>query len=183
MKKRLTEGMNPVESKRAHRVAAKLLEEEVKLYDGRNYQYPDLAVWLGFLRATGMIHHSHHWQTMGDTSYQDHLLLGQLYEQTNGEIDKVGEKIVGLDSPALTNYFAQMKHMDGLIRAVSDSKRQPLVVSLRAEMVLIASGEMIQDRLQEEGTLTSGLANMFGDMLDQHETHVYLLHQRLSSIK
>jgi DNA-binding ferritin-like protein len=154
----------------------------MELYDGKSHPYADLAVWLGFLRAAGMIHHAHHWQTMGSPFYGDHLLLERLYKAVQDEVDTVGEKVVGLDSPALTNYFSQMNHIMAFMRGVTDSQKPPMVVSLQAEMVLIAAGEMMVERLEEAGLLTSGLANMLGDILDRHESHVYLLQQRLAFV-
>lgn len=148
------------------------------IYDGSHHPYADLAVWLGFLRALGMIHHSHHWQTMGSDFYGDHLLFERLYKAVQDEVDTVGEKIVGIDSPALTNYFAQMSHMKMFMSAVSDKTKPPMMVSLGSELVFIAAGEFISDRLKQDGLFTSGVANMMGDILDRHESHVYLLRQR-----
>jgi DNA-binding ferritin-like protein len=182
MKKRLTEAVYSSELKMGRRIATKLLQGAMKVYDGSEYRYGDLAVWLGFLRALGMIHHSHHWQTTGSPFYGDHKLLEQLYSSVQGEVDTVGEKVVGLDSPILTNYFMQMKHMLSFMQGVSDSSKPPMVVSLQAELVFIACGEMITDRLESEDLLTSGVANMLGDILDRHESHVYLLQQRLAFI-
>lgn len=182
MKQRLTEAVSPTEHKRGMQVAEQLLQTEMAVYDGKNFLYADLAVWLGFLRATGMIHQTHHWQTMGSAFYGDHLLLERLYKAVEDEVDTVGEKVVGLDSPALTNYFLQMKHMSAFLKAVTDAQKQPMIVSLQAELVFIGTGEMITERLKKEGLLTSGLANLLGDILDRHESHVYLLQQRLALV-
>jgi DNA-binding ferritin-like protein len=182
MKHRLTEAVSAVEHKRGLRVAQDALQKEMAVYDGKGFRYADLAVWLAFLRALGMVHQSHHWQTLGPAFYGDHLLFQRLYEAVGAEVDAVAEKLVGLDSPALTNYFLQMKHMKAFMDAISNSEKPPMVVSLQAEMVLIAVGEMIQKRLEEEGLLTVGVANLLGDILDRHEGHVYLLQQRLAMI-
>jgi DNA-binding ferritin-like protein len=179
MKRRLAEAFSPQEYKQGHAAALELLQSQMSVYDGKHYRYADLAVWLAFMRALTMIHHSHHWQIMGKPFYGDHQLLKQLYEAVQDEIDKVGEKIVGLDSPALTNYFLQIDHMRAFMEKVSDKKKSPLLVSLLSEFVFIQVGELVSKRLQEAGLFTSGLANMMGDILDRHETHVYLLKQRL----
>jgi DNA-binding ferritin-like protein len=177
---RLSEAFSLSELKQGREAAQELLQGEMGVYDGSHHPYADLAVWLGFLRALGMIHHSHHWQTMGSPFYGDHLLLERLYKAVQDEVDTVGEKVVGIDSPALTNYFLQMNHMRGFMKKVSSKDKPPMVVSLESEFVFIATGELISDRLREAGLFTSGLANMMGDILDRHENHVYLLKQRLA---
>jgi len=180
MKHRLTESISVIEQKRGHKVAQEVFPKEIAIYDSQGFRYADLAVWLGFLRALGVIHQSHHWQTLGVSFYGDHLLFQRLYEAVGNEVDSLAEKIVGLDSPALTNYFLQIKHMKAFMDAISDSSKPPMVVSLQAEIVLIAVGEMIQKRLEKEELLTVGVANLIGDILDRHENHVYLLQQRLA---
>lgn len=179
MKHRLTEAVSNAEHKRGLRVAQGTLQKEMAVFDGKGFKYADLAIYLAFLRATAIIHQSHHWQTLGSSFYADHLLFQRLYEANEVEVDSLAEKVVGLDSPALTNYFLQIKHMKAFMDAVSNSEKPPMVISLQAEIVLIAAGEMIQKRLEEEGLLTVGVANLLGDILDRHEGHVYLLQQRL----
>lgn len=179
-KQRLKEAFSRLELQRGHEVAQELFQREMRVYDGQHHSYADLAVWLGFLRALGMIHHSHHWQVMKTPFYGDHLLLERLYKAVQDEVDTVGEKVVGIDSPALTNYFFQMNHMKAFMKKVSSKDKAPLIVSLESEVLLIVTGEMISDRLKESDLFTSGLANMMGDILDRHETHVYLLKQRLA---
>lgn len=180
MKQRLAEVLSSIEHKQGLRNALELLQGEMRVYDGKNHDYADLAVWLAFLRALGMIHHSHHWQTMGSSFYGDHLLYERFYKAIQDEVDTVGEKVIGLDSPALTNYFLQMHHMKSFMKKVSSKERTPLLVSLEAELVFIAVGEVVSERLKEFKLETIGLANMLGDILDRHETHVYLLQQRLA---
>ena len=180
MKQRLAEVLSSIEHKQGLRNALELLQGEMRVYDGKNHDYADLAVWLAFLRALGMIHHSHHWQTMGSSFYGDHLLYERFYKAIQDEVDTVGEKVVGLDSPALTNYFLQMHHMKSFMKKVSNKEKSPLFVSLEAELVFIAVGEVVSERLKEFKLETIGLANMLGDILDRHETHVYLLQQRLA---
>lgn len=179
-KQRLKEAFSRSELQHGHEVAQELLQSEMRVYDGKHHSYADLAVWLGFLRALGMIHHSHHWQAMRASFYGDHLLLEKLYKTVQDEVDTVGEKVVGIDSPALTNYFLQMSHIKAFMKKVSSRDKSPLIVSLESEILLIIVGELISDRLKESALFTSGLANMMGDILDRHETHVYLLNQRLA---
>jgi DNA-binding ferritin-like protein len=177
---RLREAFSPSQLHQGRRAAQKLLQGEMAVYDGSDHPYADLAVWLGFLRALSIIHQSHHWQTLGSEFYGDHLLFERLYKDVQSEVDTVGEKVAGNDSPALTNYFLQMRHMKEFLSMVSDKTKPPMLVSLESEFLFIAAGEMVSERLKEAGLFTSGVANMMGDILDRHESHVYLLKQRLA---
>jgi DNA-binding ferritin-like protein len=183
MKRRLVEAVSHQDYKQSRYAAQELMQSQMAVYDGKDYQYADLAVWLGFMRALMMIHHSHHWQAMGTSYYGDHELLKKIYEATQDEVDSLGEKIIALDSPALTNYFLQVDHMRAFMEALSDKQKQPLVVSFLSELAFIHVGEGVSKRLQEAGLLTTGLENLMGGILDRHETHVYLLKQRLAQIK
>jgi len=180
MKNLLVEQLSPEKEIDARFDALELLEGEIGIYDGKDYSYPDLAVWLAFMRSLTMIHHSHHWQVLGNGFFSDHELLKKLYENVQGEVDGLGEKLVGLDSPALTNYFPQLDHMRKFMEKVSDKTKPPLLVSLVSELVFIQVGELVKNRLKEANLLTTGLENLFGDVLDRHESHVYLLKQRLT---
>lgn len=180
IKQRLAEAFSIHELKHGRQAAQELLQHEMSSYDGSDHPYADLAVWLGFLRALGMIHHSHHWQTMGSPFYADHLLFERLYKAVQDEVDTVGEKVVGIDSPALTNYFLQLTHMKAFMKKISNREKPPMLVSLNSEFLFVAAGELVSDRLREAGLFTSGVANMMGDILDRHESHVYLLQQRLA---
>lgn len=190
--KYLAETVSPDIAIHAESTAAKLFATEVPIFDGQNEEYVDLAVFLGALRALYMIHQSHHWQSQGKTFYSDHLLFQRLYEGIAPEIDQVAEKLVGLGGIKLTNYFAQMHHMTTFLKTVSDKNKSPSEVSLLAEAIFIEMGNLMLTRLAEarkgaDQTMhmanlrTPGLENMVEGILDLHESHVYLLSQRLSA--
>jgi hypothetical protein len=175
----------------AETLAGKILMQEVAIFDGQGEEYVDLAVLLGSLRALYMIHQTHHWQSQGKDFYGDHLLFQRLYEGIAGEIDLVAEKLVGLGGIATTNYFAQMHHMQTFQKAVSNKEQSVVEVSLLAEATFLAMGRLVLLRLSELNTgaakfggmkmmLTPGLENMIGGILDLHESHLYLLSQRLA---
>lgn len=176
--KRLTEALSAEHKLTVSKLAMAFLKEQVALYDGKHLQMGDLGIWLASLKALYTIHQTHHWQTMGSTFYGDHLLLERLYKAVQDEIDTVGEKLVSLDSPAVTNYFIQTRHSLAFLQAITLSDKPPMVTSFIGELVFIEMGELIKKRLEEAGLLTSGLANMMEDILDRHESHVYLLQQR-----
>ena len=176
--KRLKEALNPELRSEIEQRATKFLQERVQSYDGKETLYPDLAIWLGCLRGLAMIHHTHHWQTRGKEFYGDHLLLDKLYTTVEGEVDPLGERIVGLDSSFLVNYCSQIKHMMAFMKLVTEDAT-PLQISLLGELMFISIGEIVLKRLKETDLLTSGLSNLMEGMMDTHEVHVYLLQQRI----
>lgn len=189
--KYLAESISPEVALNAEKMAGELFMKEVPIYDGQGEDYVDLAVFLGALRALYIIHQSHHWQSQGKTFYGDHLLFQRLYEGVAPEIDQVAEKLVGLGGASLTNYFAQMHHMHAFMKAVSNKDKSPSEVSLLAEAVFIEMGNLMLTRLAEArkgadetmymaNLATPGLTNMVEGILDLHESHVYLLGQRLA---
>lgn len=197
--KYLAESLSPDVALQAEKMAGELFANEVSIYDGQGKDYVDLAVFLGALRALYMIHQSHHWQSQGKTFYGDHLLFQRLYEGITPEIDQVAEKLIGLDGASLTNYFAQMHHMTTFMKVVSDRNKSTSEVSLLAEAVFIEMGNLMLKRLAEArksadrtmkstdetmymaNLATPGLTNMVEGILDLHESHVYLLGQRLTA--
>jgi DNA-binding ferritin-like protein len=155
--------------------ATEMLQHCSQLHPGE--EYSELGVLLGYLRSLGLIHQSHHWQTSGDNYYSDHLLFERVYGNIQGEIDILGEKIVGLGGLKLTNYFVQMKHMDTFLNEVS--KGHSLTKeSLDAEILFVAVGELVVKILLEKDLLTRGLEQTLGSILEKHEESLYLLHQR-----
>lgn len=147
-----------------------------------NDEYAPLAIFLGCTEALQMIHHSHHWQTMGPSFFADHQLFQRLYEGVQGEIDLVGEKLIGVSkNPALTNYFARMKMIQKFLEMVT-SQDDYITVSTKSEQVYLKVGEHVMEHLEKAGLLSRGLEQMLGNILDKHEEHLYLLTQRVQKV-
>lgn len=152
-----------------------MLNKGIKLY--KDEEYAELGVLLGFLKALQMIHHSHHWQSLGDSFYGDHLLLQRLYEGIDVEVDDLGEKTVGVGGIKMTNYFALIHHMKSFMEGVSQGE-DLTKESHRAELMFILAGEIVMSRLDSKGILTRGIEQAIGNILDKHEKNLYLLQQR-----
>ena len=147
-----------------------------------NDEYAPLAIFLGCTEALQMIHHSHHWQTMGPSFFADHQLFQRLYTQVLEEIDLVGEKLIGVSkNPALTNYFARMKMIQKFLE-MTTSPEDYITVSTKAEQTYLKVGEHLMDKLEQAGLLSRGLEQMLGNILDKHEEHLYLLVQRAQKV-
>jgi DNA-binding ferritin-like protein len=146
------------------------------MHENRNYK--ELGVFLGVLMATKIIQHSHHWQVKGKNSYGDHILLERIYKKTEEQIDVVAEKLVGHAGDTETNYFIQLEHIKQFFVKVNQNM-SIIEESLVAEVLLELIGTEVMARLKEQNLLTDGLEQAIGTILDEHETFVYLLKQRL----
>ena len=143
-------------------------------------EWAPLAGFLAITEALQMLQHSHHWQTKGENFYGDHLLYQRLYETILGEIDLIGEKLIGVSKEVgLTNYFKRVKAMEVFLKAVTHSEKPYIMVSHDAELAYVRLGGELMDKLQQSGLLTRGLEQMLGNVLDKHEEHIYLLDQRV----
>lgn len=166
--------------KTAHTVAAKLAH-------GEGLGLPTALV---FVRALAQIHQGHHWLTQGESYYADHLLFERLYNETAEEADQIAEKAVGVGCPQdklhpglQASLIAKTVHMfcgDGL----TQQEINPHIFmesSLKAEEHFIASLAAIAAEMKNQGDLTRGTDNLLAGIEDKHESHVYLLKQRLTS--
>ena len=146
-------------------------------------EWAPLAGFLAVTEGLQIIHHSHHWQTKGENFYGDHLLYQRLYEAIVGEIDLIGEKLIGVSQDvSLTNYFKRVKAMEVFLKAVTHSDQPYVVVSHDAEIAYVRLGGELMDKLEQAGLLTRGLEQMLGNILDKHEEHIYLLEQRVKGL-
>lgn len=149
-------------------------------------QYAELGVFIDLLRALSLLHHTHHWQTMGSQFYGDHLLYQRLYELADGQIDGVGEKAVGLGSSELVASKHSLENMRRYIEAIEDADMMDAPAlkmakrSLLAERSFITAGEKMMDQLKSKGLLTRGVEQLLGTILDTHEGVLYLLKQRVA---
>lgn len=166
--------------KTAHTIAAKLAH-------GEGLGLPTALV---FVRALAQIHQGHHWLTHGEAYYADHLLFERLYNETAEEADQIAEKAVGVGCPQdklhpglQASLIAKTVHMfcgDGL----TQQEINPHIFmesSLKAEEHFIASLAAIAAEMKNHGELTRGTDNLLAGIEDKHESHVYLLKQRLTS--
>lgn len=147
--------------------------------------YPQLSVVLVHLKYLAALHQNHHWTSMGDPYYGDHLLFERLYGDLAEEIDSIAEKAIGLGCTA--NVELHLLHSQ-LLKLIMGSGSATMIPqssdlakkSLMAEMNFLAVMKHICDSLRECGLMTHGLDNLLAGIEDKHEGHVYLLKQRIS---
>jgi len=147
--------------------------------------YAQLSVVLVYLKYLAAVHQNHHWTTMGDPYYGDHLLFERLYGDLAEEIDSVAEKAIGLGCTANVDLQLQYSQLLKLIAGVGSATMIPqssdlAKKSLMAEMNFLAVMKHLCDSLNECGLMTHGLDNLLAGIEDKHEGHVYLLKQRIS---
>lgn len=165
--------------KTAHTIASKLAHGEGN----------GLPTALILVRALAQIHQGHHWLTYGKTYYTDHLLFERLYNETNEEIDQIAEKAVGLGCPksklhpgVQATLIAKTVHLfcgNGIDVGEGENPESYVETSLKAEEHFIAGLAAIADEMKNHGGLTRGADNLLAGVEDKHESHVYLLKQRL----
>ena len=150
--------------------------------------YAELSVLLAQLRALDCIHHTHHWQALGDSFYGDHLLFGRLYEGIADQIDSLGEKVVGMSCIENVRLDLQVSQ---IMQFIATAKANPMQAipqkddlakcSMMCELDFLRNVALAEDMLEQEGLLTGGVSNMLEGFEDVHEGYVYLLKQRVSN--
>jgi DNA-binding ferritin-like protein len=138
---------------------------------------------LALLRAQRWNYQTAHWQIHGDAFYGDHLLFQRLYEALDGEIDTLAEKVVGQlgrDDQGEYHFdnLTQSQQMDSWLSSWSIftcAVRRCLQSEKDLQRVLKDTYE----GLKKISALTLGLDDFLMAMASDHESHLYLLQQRL----
>lgn len=135
-----------------------------------------LQTTFAILRAQNWNYWTSHWQTSGNSFYGDHLLFQRLYEDTNGEIDSVAERLVGLYGSSVVNPNAAMTLAHSYVTEW-EKESNLFLRGLHSEEVLLRAIEETID----EG-VSHGLSNLLEGIADKHENHQYLLKQRIKDL-
>ena len=153
-----------------------------------------LATLVSCLRALYQLHQSHHWTSKGSSYYSDHLLYQRLYEAILPEIDSVAERAVGMGGLELLRPIPQARQTASFVELFCEGGPKAHVSSyslvgahfdpyqlasrsLQAELFTIG---LIDDT--ESAGVSAGTRNLLEGIADLHETHIYLLNQRLSQV-
>jgi hypothetical protein len=132
------------------------------------------------LHALSLLHRSFHWEASGPTGYGDHLLFERLYGPIPEEIDGLAERMVLVfGSRFLLDLVAVADTMHLYLETWGAAYRRTTATALRAEQGVLSSIAAARDALKVAGLLSTGLDNFLAGVADTHETHVYLLTQRL----
>lgn len=152
-----------------------IVEQSRKLFN--EVDFWELGMLIGVLRALVITQHAYHWQSSGANYYADHTLYQRLYTESEEDIDGIAERAVGTGGRELTNYHHQLTTASFFMKAISHQK--PLYEeALDGEQAFIKLVEFAMKSLKEKGQLSPGIEQLLGDVLNKHESHVYLLKQR-----
>lgn len=132
---------------------------------------------LGLLRAAHWAHWTSHWQVQGEPFYGDHLMLSRMYEAIEEEIDTLAEKIVGEFGAQAVDPVEQM-HLAMQVLAEHENA-DPVVRSLSIEDYIQAELDVTYRQLKQGNMLSLGLDDFIMSIANAHETHLYLLRQKL----
>lgn len=147
--------------------------------------YAELAIATAWLRALAQLHQSHHWQAKGDPFYGDHLLYERLYNEVVPEIDRMAEKAVGLGTAELVNPVKLIRLTQFILESIYlvrpgiPQSSDLAVRSLHAEKCFLAGLVRLIRVLDTRRISTPGIENLLGEIADAHESHCYLLKQRI----
>lgn len=149
----------------------------------RGSELCEMSVLLSATRALAMLHQTHHWVSRGESYYGDHLLFDRLYNDVNGEADRVAEKLVGLSGnvEGLNPVAIAAQATRVLELIVSGMPADLALVSLEAERFHVSLLSAVVTALDMQGKLTDGLDNLLAELADAHEGNVYLLSRRVSA--
>ena len=147
--------------------------------------YPQLSVFLVYLKYLSAVHQNHHWITRGDAFYGDHLLFQRLYDAVAEDIDSVAEKAIGLGCNDNVDLLRVTSQFTKLVQTYTHASTipQPSELARRsyiAEMNFLKATSHLVGHLKECGMLTRGLDNLLAGIEDKHEGHIYLLKQRIT---
>ena len=138
---------------------------------------------LGCLRAASSALQSLHWQVSGETSHQDHVLLGSAYETLYEQIDPYAESVVlqlGADAVDAEEISEIESRWHAVFAEIEGGPMQQAYSIVRAAKERL---EETRDAYQVEGLLTLGGETRFGDMHSASEKLCYLLGQRVGPMQ
>jgi hypothetical protein len=143
---------------------------------------------LALLRAQYWSYQNSHWEAVGDSSYESHLLFQRIYagddsegegdDGIQGEVDQLAEKMVGTFGPEAVDQKVLLKmsaYWIGRWCQVGCLHERGLLSEDDAHQVI----KDTYHRLKNMGRLTLGMDDFLMSLDSEHETNEYLLRQML----
>lgn len=143
-----------------------------------------MSAYIGFLRAYHLWMHGAHNVAKGPGFAGDHAeIYGKIYTEVQDAIDGVIEKGVGVYQDE--GIACPMRIVENAM-TILDEWESPsdlpaeriATLALEYTRKLVKIGEGTATLLDEMEALTYGMDNMLADLVDTHESYVYLLQQR-----
>lgn len=145
---------------------------------------PDVGILLNLLsllNAQYNLYYAAHWKSSGPTFNADHQLFSRLYEAAQGEADTMAEKIIGFHGVAALDHVQLAASVAGWLSQWKNAG-SVLEQAITAEQALQDALEKAVHQLESAGQYTLGLQNFLPGVADTHESHLYLLQQRMSPV-
>lgn len=130
------------------------------------------------MRASYQVYRDSHWTVEGNDYYGNHLLLQRIYEETEKEIDGLGEMMVGSYGPEIIQEHRNETTM--WVEVFTDAA-DPMAGPLRAAQEVRMSIDSAYDKLKEHGELGRGWDDFLMALAQEKDTHLYLLQQATST--
>jgi hypothetical protein len=142
--------------------------------------------YVGFMRMMQLWFHGAHHLTRGTSFAGDHVnLYGTIYQAVEDQIDGAIEKAIGLfgDQWGCPLYITD-KALEIMMEYPSPLELKSAgqaAVGLQIEKDFLKFSQNLYDELKRMRAMTLGLDDMIMANANAHETHVYLLQQRIKS--
>ena len=125
-----------------------------------------------------------HWAAKGLSGYADHLLFERIYDENQKELDKIPEKLIPVLGESFINPIEISVLVSEKIKSVSEFKDNmdstELVQNLfNCEEVTLNEIETFRAFFEKNSKLSLGLDDLITEIHNTHQSHVYLLKQRL----
>jgi DNA-binding ferritin-like protein len=125
-----------------------------------------------------------HWTSKGSSSYSDHLLYERLYKENSEELDQFIEQFIPLGGEQIANPQKTLslaaEKIDKILQFPDEPTPEDLAnASLICENFLLSNLKKLYQTLKEMNCLSMGADDLLMAMYQQHESHLYLLKQRL----
>ena len=142
--------------------------------------------YVGFMRMMQLWFHAAHHLTRGTSFSGDHVnLYGKIYQAIEDQIDGVIEKAVGLfgDEMACPLNVTEkaLEIMSEYPSPIELKSAGQAAVGLQIERDFLKFSQAMYDALKRANAMTLGLDDMIMANANAHESHVYLLQQRIKS--
>lgn len=131
---------------------------------------------LARLRAMTLYYETAHWQAGKAGFYSDHLLFERLYDTSEGDIDGVAERAVGLSSSSSVDLAPNLARVNSLLTGVQTGlkdNRDFFKQALKMEQ------DLVSFLGAHARSLSPGSENLAAGIADSHESSIYLIKQRL----
>jgi hypothetical protein len=146
-----------------------------------------LSQYLGMLRGMHLWFHGAHHATRGNAFGGDHVdIFGRIYTAIEGEMDGAIEKAVGVTDDA--GLACPMHITKNALTVMGNYPSPPALsplaiaaVGLEMEKNYLEVVEQMFAELEQHGSLSLGLNDFLAASANLHESHIYLLQQRVKS--